>query len=86
MKKFDCDKCGRCCKSLNLNELYRNLDRGDGICKHLDELDNKCSIYNNRPMICNVNKIYNKYFAEIYTLEEYHIINKRSCKKLRKDI
>ena len=40
---FECDKCGACCRSLKRSELYSKLDRGDGVCKYLN--DNLCSIY-----------------------------------------
>lgn len=34
---FNCDKCGLCCRSLHLSDLYHDLDKGDGVCIHLDE-------------------------------------------------
>lgn len=84
MNKFECTKCGCCCRNLNLNELYFNLDRGDGICKHFDENNNICLIYNERPIICNVNKMYEYYFSNQYTIEQYYNINKASCDMLIK--
>lgn len=39
---FKCDKCGECCRHLDKSEEYRELDRGDGVCKYLDQ--NLCSI------------------------------------------
>lgn len=58
-----------------------NLDRGDGVCKHLNELG-LCDIYDHRPDFCNVDLMYEKYFHKYYTLEEYHRINEENCKKL----
>ena len=37
---YKCDKCGRCCRNLNFNDLYNYLNRGDGVCIYLDELTN----------------------------------------------
>lgn len=50
---FNCDKCGLCCRSLHLSELYHDLDKGDGVCIHLDEKTNLCRIYHSRPEKCN---------------------------------
>ena len=38
-------------------------DRGDGACGHLTE-DNLCSIYENRPDFCNVDKNYEMFLKE----------------------
>ncbi len=36
---FYCDQCGECCRHVQKAEPYRDLDRGDGVCKYLQ--DNK---------------------------------------------
>lgn len=79
---FDCHKCGNCCKNLHLNSLYSDLDRGDNICKYFDEMKNLCSIYERRPLICNVDKMYESYFKNLMTLDEYYDKNKEGCKKI----
>lgn len=54
--KWNCTKCGLCCiLAIRTGVLDRSYDRGDGICKHLDE-NNQCSIYENRPDVCNTKK------------------------------
>ena len=78
---FKCDKCGKCCRNLDLSEIYRELDRGDGVCKYLK--DNLCSIYNQRPIICRVDEMYDLYFAAIMTKDEYYKQNYEACKKLK---
>lgn len=60
---FECDKCGACCRSLKCSELYSKLDRGDGVCKYLN--DNLCSIYDTRPVLCRVESVM------IYILKNY---------------
>lgn len=77
---FPCTKCGKCCRHLHLNALYRDLDRGDGVCRYLD--GNLCSIYSIRPLKCRVDDAYEKYFQHQMTLEEYYNLNKKMCKQL----
>ena len=79
---FNCSKCGECCKNLHLNPLYSELDRGDNVCKYFDETTNLCSIYEKRPIICNVDKMYDVHFKGIMTLEEYYYKNKEGCEKI----
>ena len=80
---YRCDKCGKCCRNLNLNDLYDHLNRGDGVCRYLDEETNLCKIYNNRPLICNIDKAYNEYFKDYYSKEQYYKINKEICMSLK---
>lgn len=53
------------------------FDRGDGVCKYLR--DSKCEIYDNRPEICNVEQMYEKYFAKIYSRNEFYKLNEEAC-------
>ena len=48
-KKWICQKCGSCCKVAGYIE--DRLNRGDGVCKHLDK-NNMCEIYETRPDMC----------------------------------
>ena len=82
--KFLCDRCGECCKHLDLcNELYSELDSGNGICRQLNLENNLCTIYENRPLICRVEYGYNKYFNSI-SYEEYIKITNKACELLKK--
>lgn len=51
--KFQCTKCGACCKRAGMSGLMPQ--REDGACVHLTK-DNECEIYENRPDFCNVDK------------------------------
>ncbi|MFW6029502.1 MAG: YkgJ family cysteine cluster protein [Halanaerobiales bacterium] len=83
MSKFNCTMCGVCCTKLNRNELYKDLDRGDGICIFLN-LDSKlCTIYDDRPLLCNIDKMYKEYFYKFYSQDEYYNLNKKGCNKLK---
>ena len=71
-----CIKCGKCCENLHklapLFEDYRKkLDRGDGICKYFNQETRLCTIYSNRPIICNAEKLYDTYFKDIMSQEEF---------------
>lgn len=67
---FKCRMCGMCChnihywkKNLSLLRILLNDDTIDfpykdtkGVCEMLS--DNKCSIYESRPIVCNTEKMY----------------------------
>lgn len=50
---FPCVRCGLCCRRVG----FTPLDRGDGICRNLDETTNLCRIYETRPDICRVDRL-----------------------------
>ena len=66
---FDCTKCGVCCR--HIAKILPDYDRGDGVCKYLTK-DNLCRIYDNRPFICNIDKIYDNFFKGRMELEEFY--------------
>lgn len=78
---FKCTCCGECCRKLDKSDVYKELDRGDGTCKYLD--GNKCSIYDERPLLCRIDECYEVYFKEHYSREEYYELNYRVCKQLQ---
>lgn len=80
---FECDKCGCCCRHLDKSELYKELDRGDGICRYLE--GNICSIYETRPVLCRVDFSYDLYFKDYMDREEYYRLNRETCKKLKEE-
>lgn len=79
---FDCEKCGLCCKNIRFSSLSAELDRGDGVCKHLK--DNLCEIYSQRPIFCNVDAYYEKFLAEKVSREEFYKWNREVCERLKK--
>lgn len=80
---FMCDRCGSCCRHLNLfGPSYAWLDRGDGVCRNLDPETNLCLIYNNRPLICNVKEGYKSFFSDI-SYERYIAMTMQGCLKLK---
>lgn len=77
---FYCTQCGACCRNLKKSDIYRELDRGDGVCKYLKE--NLCSIYENRPLLCKIDACYEVFFKELMSKELYYQMNYEMCKKL----
>jgi Fe-S-cluster containining protein len=59
------------------------LDRGDGVCELFDEATKLCTVYEERPLLCNVDKAYSEYFKNLISLEEYHTANYNACKLLK---
>ena len=82
---FDCDKCGLCCMNIDKSDIYSDLDRGDGVCKYYNELSHLCNIYDNRPDICNIDKMYEIYFCTTIAKEDYYQMNYNACKQLKKN-
>ncbi len=78
---FNCKCCGECCKHIGCIEEMKEYDRGDGVCKYLKN-DNKCSIYNNRPNLCNGKYVYEKYYSHL-TVEEFHNMIRSLCNEIR---
>lgn len=82
---FLCDKCGLCCLQVNRVQIYAQLDRGDGVCRFFDEKTKLCTIYDSRPVICNVDRMYDLFFATEMERDEYYKINYESCKKMKEE-
>lgn len=80
---FKCDCCGLCCMNLKLSNIYSDLDRGDGICKNFNEVTKLCTIYDERPDKCNLHKMYEKFYKNTITLEEYYKLNEIACNQLK---
>lgn len=78
---FQCEKCGECCRHVDLSPIYAALDRGDGVCRYLR--GNFCSIYENRPLLCRVDESYEVFFKGKMRREDYEQLNKEACHKLK---
>ena len=82
--KFDCDRCGVCCKNIRRSIFYtEELDRGDGVCKHLTA-ENLCEIYSSRPIFCNIDAYWEKFLSEEISREKFYEINRDACARLKK--
>lgn len=83
MDKFNCERCGACCRNIDKSIHFAALDKGDGVCLYLDEESNLCSIYENRPLLCNVDLAYKSYFQNFMSLEDYYAKNYKACELLK---
>lgn len=81
--KFPCDKCGLCCRHVDEYEPAAYLNRGDGVCKYLDEKTHLCSIYNSRPSFCDTNMYYEQEYKDKMSWDEYVEYMKLGCKELQ---
>ena len=80
---INCGKCrAPCCRKIGL--INKEMDRGDGVCLYLND-DNKCEIYEYRPIICNTDKIYEKYLKNRISREEFDKLNQEACEYLNKE-
>ena len=59
----------------------KNMLNADGSCKYL--INNDCSIYENRPEFCNVKVMYEKYYQNDYSLQEFYQLNADVCNQLQ---
>jgi Fe-S-cluster containining protein len=75
---FPCDQCGLCCKAASKIGLPT---KEDGSCIYLE--DNKCSIYNTRPDICNIDTLF-EVIDHGLTKEEWYKINQKSCEDIKR--
>lgn len=78
---FECNKCGLCCRNIDKIPQLRDFHNGNGICIYLH--DNICSIYDNRPDICSVDRMYEMYFKNQYTRAEFYHLNKMVCEQIK---
>ena len=80
MSSFVCSQCGLCCRQIGRVSELEALDRGDGVCRYLE--NNLCQIYETRPMFCRVEEMY-EMFSDMYDLETFYELNYQICRKLQ---
>lgn len=82
----DCQGCGKCCMLFNLTDneeiIKLNLSDEDGKCRYLE--NKRCSIYSERPDICNSETVYDKYYKNTLSKEQYRKLMKLECKNIEK--
>jgi len=85
MNKYPCIKCGLCCKRIDkvVESLNGEIDfpykwDSTGRCEKLDD-NNLCMVYDDRPFICNVDRVLDTADLE---QKEFYNINIASCNRL----
>lgn len=86
---YPCTKCGCCCKRIDeviiLAERFGTekfpYNHKDGVCEKL--VNNECSVYENRPTVCDVEKM-KKFWCEMFNINEetYYKLSIFSCNKM----
>lgn len=83
--KYPCSMCGSCCK--RVNKAVENIDVGEpfpykwdetGRCENLNQ-DNSCAVYENRPLLCNIDAIADKFGIEKV---QFYKANISACNKM----
>lgn len=82
-EKFQCDCCGECCRHIDRIPQLQKFDPGTGVCIHLKE--NLCDIYDKRPLICSIDRMYDAYYNKIYSRDEYDQLNYKACISLKSE-
>ncbi len=82
---FPCTSCGLCCQNISNVEELKLYNLGNGICKYLDKINNSCKIYDSRPDICRVDKMFELIYHKEFSLEEFYIANANVCNQLQEE-
>lgn len=93
--EFPCTKCGACCMSMGL--ILENKGKGvmfqkeveefpykadeNGVCEKLT--DKGCSVYKDRPDLCNTETIRERYYSHL-SKKDYFLLMIDGCKRLIK--
>ncbi|RLA79444.1 MAG: YkgJ family cysteine cluster protein [Epsilonproteobacteria bacterium] len=80
---FPCTSCGLCCKNISQIKELKEFDLENGICKYLDLIDNSCKIYESRPDICRIEKMFDIKYNKYFTKNKYYIENAKVCNELQ---
>ncbi len=83
MSSFPCTRCGECCRHIDRHELTAHLDRGDGACRHFDEVTLGCGIYADRPFYCDIGRTHALLFAPDVSLLDFYRANASACDALQ---
>ena len=80
---FPCTNCGLCCQNISTIQELKELDLGNGVCKYFDFESKECKIYDDRPDICRVNKMFDIEYYQYFSKEDFYIENAKACNKLQ---
>lgn len=81
---FPCTQCGLCCQNIAGIEQLKDFDLGNGVCKFFNKQTHGCDIYENRPDICQVDKMFELEFYSYFTKIEFYRENAKVCNQLQK--
>lgn len=92
---FNCTGCGLCCTKIKeileskesspVKEIIDQFPYGytqDGSCEKYDKETRKCTVYEDRPLMCRVDEMY-KHWPEKMSKQEYYRRTEHVCKILQ---
>lgn len=80
---FPCSGCGLCCQNITTVQELKEFDLGNGICKFLNLDTHNCNIYETRPEICRVDKMFELKYNKDFTKDEYYKLNADACNEIQ---
>lgn len=83
MNAFPCTSCGACCSSIEGIDFLKDFNV-HGQCRMLS--DNKCTIYESRPLLCRIEESYSQLFSNFMTKEEFYLQNAIACNQLQEKL
>ena len=93
MANFPCTGCGACCKRVGNLEAHLVKDDQEsmlyfpyswdenGVCENLNLEDNSCKVYETRPTICNIDKMF-QFVQNGMSKKEFYDVNIFLCNKM----
>ena len=79
---YPCKACGACCRNVG---TLPTLDRGDGVCRHYDESTRLCSVYDDRPLVCRIDRYYETRLRGKMPTVTFYAIQAHTCASLDAD-
>lgn len=83
MSGFPCTSCGACCSSIEWIEFLSEYNI-NGQCSKL--VENKCTMYESRPLLCRIDESYEQIFSTLMTKEEFYMQNALACNALQEKL
>jgi Fe-S-cluster containining protein len=80
---FPCTGCGLCCQNIATVKELKEFDLGNGVCKFFDIKTNNCMIYESRPDICKVDKMFNIKYNNEFSKKEFYKLNAKVCNDIQ---
>jgi len=80
---FPCSGCGLCCQNISKIKELKDYNLGNGVCRYFNLQTNECEIYDNRPDICRIDKMFRMHYHKYFTIEEFYIENAKVCNSLQ---
>jgi len=84
MEEFPCTRCGLCCLNLDKVPVLIDFHNGDGRCQYYVE-HKGCSIYEHRPLVCQIDNMYQTYFFNDLKKIDFYRKNAEICNQLQQE-